>query len=51
MDCLFVALRLYHGIDYQGRICGLDGPNGVPGKSLGLRFSMRQRLDEKTKKT
>eukprot|EP00434_Breviolum_minutum_P015310 symbB.v1.2.013493.t1/scaffold959.1/size148843/2 len=24
--------KLYHGIDYQGRICGLDGPNGVPGK-------------------
>ena len=24
--------RLYHGIDYQGRICGLEGPEGVPGK-------------------
>eukprot|EP00438_Fugacium_kawagutii_P002272 Skav227365 [mRNA] locus=scaffold2373:32154:42948:+ [translate_table: standard] len=24
--------KLYHGIDYQGRICGVDGPNGVPGK-------------------
>ncbi|CAJ1376373.1 unnamed protein product [Effrenium voratum] len=24
--------RLYHGIDYQGRICGLDTPEGVPGK-------------------
>ena len=33
----FYSPRLYHGIDYQGRICGLDGPNGVPGKSLGLR--------------
>ncbi|CAE7245318.1 slc44a5 [Symbiodinium natans] len=24
--------KLYHGIDYQGRICGLEGPTGVPGK-------------------
>mmetsp|Transcript_110382 Transcript_110382/g.263069 ORF Transcript_110382/g.263069 Transcript_110382/m.263069 type:complete len:622 (-) Transcript_110382:158-2023(-) len=24
--------KLYHGIDYQGRICGLEGPEGVPGK-------------------
>ena len=29
---LHCAARLYHGIDYQGRICGIDGPNGVPGK-------------------
>lgn len=24
--------KLYHGIDYQGKICGIDGPDGVPGK-------------------
>ncbi|CAE7243616.1 slc44a5a [Symbiodinium pilosum] len=24
--------KLYHGIDYQGKICGLEGPEGVPGK-------------------
>ena len=31
--------RLYHGIDYQGRICGLEGPEGVPGKP-GAQFSV-----------